>query len=128
MKLDTGPRTDAPPHGSASGRLLALGAADGAGYGRGMKAKTVDPRDQTMEVDDPVYRVYFWEEGGGAKEEWELSEGDLDEVLDWIPTRSLGRSHRLWAVIRAPQAVTLIRLRGVDLDTDQWPTWAQAVR
>jgi hypothetical protein len=38
-----------------------------------MKVELVDPRDQTLQVADPAYRVYFWTEGGSAKEEWELS-------------------------------------------------------
>ncbi|MGP4032357.1 hypothetical protein [Pseudarthrobacter sp. 1C304] len=54
-----------------------------------MKAELIDPRDETLQVADPTYRVYFWAEGGEAKEEWELSGTDLDEVLEWIPSHSL---------------------------------------
>jgi hypothetical protein len=40
-----------------------------------MKAEFIDARDQTLKVDDPTYRVYFWAEVGDAKDEWELSGG-----------------------------------------------------
>ena len=42
-----------------------------------MKAALIDPRDKTLQVDDPTYRVYFWAGDGAAKEEWELAETDL---------------------------------------------------
>jgi hypothetical protein len=92
-----------------------------------MRATLIDPRDQTTQVDNPTYRVYFWTEGGGAKEEWELSGADLPEVLEWIPAHSTGRSHSLWAVTRSPGEVCLIRLQGIDLDSDpdSWPDWAE---
>lgn len=94
-----------------------------------MKAVPIDPRDQTLQIDDPTYRVYFWADDGGAKEEWELSGADLDEVLEWIPSQSDGRSHSLWLVTRSPGDVCLIRLRGIDLDAmrHEWPSWAQQV-
>lgn len=95
-------------------------------YGRWTRAELIDPRDQTLHVDDPKYRVYFWAEDG-SKQEWELSGADLDEVLEWIPLHSQGRSHSLWAVTRLPDEVCLIRLQGIDLDTrpDAWPSWAR---
>lgn len=94
-----------------------------------MKAVPIDPRDQTSQLDDPTYRVYFWSADGSAKEEWELSEADLGEVLDWVATSSGGRRHSLWAVISTMINVTLIRLEGIDLDADAeaWPAWAQEV-
>ncbi|GHD43734.1 hypothetical protein D9V29_13940 [Mycetocola manganoxydans] len=94
-----------------------------------MRAELIDPRDQTTQVDDPTYRVYFWAEGGGAKEEWELFDADLDEVLEWIPAHALGRPHSLWAVTRSTEGVCLIRLRGIDLDVERgtWPVWAHEV-
>jgi hypothetical protein len=91
-----------------------------------MRAEQVDPRDQTSEIDDPTYRVYFWE-GDGSSEEWEISETDVDGVLAWIPTRSDGRSHSLWAVVRSPGDVRLVRLQGIDAGTglEVWPNWAR---
>ena len=70
-----------------------------------MKAALIDPRDQTSQVDDPTYRAYFWSGVGAAKEEWELAETDLREVLAWMPTRSDGRPHSLWAVTRTGRSV-----------------------
>jgi hypothetical protein len=95
-----------------------------------VKAASIDPRDQTSQVDDAAYRVYFWAGDGAAKEGWELAETDLSEVLAWIPTRSDGRPHSLWAVTRIGADVTLIRLEGMDLDAGvkAWPAWAQEVR
>lgn len=87
-----------------------------------MRAELIDPRNHTLQVDDPKYRVYFWAEDG-TKQEWELSGADLDEVLEWIPVHSQGRSRSLRAVMRLPGEVCLIRLQGIDLDTrpDAWP-------
>jgi hypothetical protein len=95
-----------------------------------MKAALIDPRDQTSQVDDPTSRVYFWSGDGAAKEEWELAETDPGEVLAWMPTRSDGRLHSLWAVTSIGPDVTLIRLEGMDRDAGvkTWPTWAQDVR
>lgn len=95
-----------------------------------MRAVPIDPRDQTSQLDDPTYRVYFWSVDGSAKEGWELSEADLGEVLAWVATSSGGRPHSLWAVVRNLAGVTLIRLEGMDLDADAeaWPAWAQEVR
>lgn len=94
-----------------------------------MRAALIDPRDQTQQVDDPNYRVYFWAEDGSAKEEWELTGTDLDGVLDWIASESHGRSHSLWVVTRSARDVCLIRLQGIDLDADSdvWPSWARQV-
>ncbi|PPF41028.1 hypothetical protein [Rathayibacter sp. AY1A3] len=91
-----------------------------------MKAELHDPRDQTLQVDDPTYRVHFWSEDGSSNQEWELSETDLDEVLAWIPKRAHGRTHSLWVVTRSDHDVCLIRLRGIDLDAAEsyWPSWA----
>lgn len=98
-------------------------------YGRWMRAELIDPRDQTLQVNDPAYRVYFWADGGASKQEWELSGADLDDVLEWIPSHSHGRSHTLWAVTRSPGEICLIRLQGIDLGTgpDAWPSWARQV-
>lgn len=95
-----------------------------------MRAALIDPRDQTLQVDDPSYRVYFWAEDGSTKEEWELTGADLDEVLEWIPSQSRGWYHSLWAVTRSARDVCLIRLQGRDLTavSDVWPSWARQVR
>lgn len=90
-----------------------------------MRAERIDPRDQTVQIDAPSYRVYFWTDDG-AKEEWELSGADLFEVLEWLRSTADGRSFSLWAVTRSPGEVCLVRLQGIDLDADagSWPAWA----
>lgn len=75
-----------------------------------MRAMTVDPTDQTGEVDDPVYRVYFWD-GPASSDEWELKDATLDDVLAWIEVNKAGRQYTLWLVVPGP-GVTLARLRG----------------
>lgn len=90
-----------------------------------MRAELIDPRDQTLQIDAPSYRVYFWTEHG-AKEEWELSGADLYEVLEWTRSTASGRSYSLWAATRSPGNVCLMRLQGIGLDADaeSWPAWA----
>ena len=58
-----------------------------------MKVREVDPRDITWELDDPVFRVYFWKMYARAPEpatpdawecmEYEVSEADVKEVIRW---------------------------------------------
>ena len=94
-----------------------------------MRARPVDPRDQTSEVDDPAYRVTFW--AGYASSQWELTEADLDEVLTWIDQTANGRTHSLWVVRHEEDSgLELIRLRGIDppATPDTWPPWAVEVR
>jgi hypothetical protein len=93
-------------------------------YRRTMKSCLIDPRDANHEADAPTYRVYFWADDASGKEEWELSETDLDAVLQWIPLHSKGRSHSLWAAMKEVDGVTLVRLRGIDLDAAP-ETWAE---
>ena len=90
-----------------------------------MLASPIDPRDQTSEVDDPVYRAYFWDSPASC-DEWELAEADIDEVLEWVRANGRGRPHSLWVVVRGEQGVQLVRLRGIDPTAapDTWPAWA----
>ena len=94
-----------------------------------MRARPVDPRDQTSEVVDPRYRVFFRVSPTWA-EEWELTETDLDEVLGWISQNGRGRPHSLWVVVATDGGVQHIRLRGIDptAPADTWPAWAVETR
>ena len=47
---------------------------------RGMETRSVDPRDQTWEIHDPKYRVYF-HDAKGASDEYEIGGGDVSEVM-----------------------------------------------
>ena len=94
-----------------------------------MRARRVDPRDQTLEMNDPRYRVYFWTESS-ACEEWELTETDLDEVLIWLSQHADGRTHSLWVALQRDAEVELVRSRGIDppASADTWPAWAMEAR
>lgn len=94
-----------------------------------MRTFPVDPRDETLEVDDPRYRVYFWT-GSSSSDEWELTETDLDEVLVWVSQNANGRTHSLWIVLDHGDGIELVRLRGIDppASPDSWPAWALEVR
>lgn len=76
-------------------------------------ARQIDPRDQTWEVDEPAYRVFF---GGpeGASDEWELVDCDVDEVLRWAHDTADGRTFVLYCVVTEPGEVGLVRLLGAD--------------
>ncbi|WP_114560504.1 hypothetical protein [Desertihabitans aurantiacus] len=94
-----------------------------------MRARPVDPRDQTSEVAAPRYRVVFWT-SSSSSEEWQLSEADLDEVLSWVAAHGDGRRHSLW--VELPDAgggVQVVRLRGIDppASPGTWPSWAREV-
>jgi hypothetical protein len=74
----------------------------------------VDPRDQTEEVDEPRYRVYFWQ--GGDSDEYEVTGADVHEVLGWADSNGRGRTYSLWACLaaRSGGGVNLVRLAGWD--------------
>ena len=79
-----------------------------------MKVESVDPRDQTEEVDAPRYRVYFWH--GSESDEYEITGADVHEVLTWADVRAAGRTYSLWASLPASDefGVKLVRLAGWD--------------
>lgn len=87
----------------------------------------IDPRDTEWEIDDPVYRVYFWQQPialpGMSQEdvmylcdEHRLSgAADVGEVLDWA--RSAARPDQtftLYVEHRDAGRPGLLRLMGVD--------------
>ena len=76
------------------------------------------PTGSNQRVDDPAYRVYFWDGPWSCKES-ELTQADIDEVLEWIRANGRGRPHSLWAVVRAQQDV---QLADVGASTQQPPT------
>lgn len=96
-----------------------------------MQVRQIDPRDQTSEIDDPRYRVYFWETLADplawSSDEWEISEADVPEVLAWVDANAGGRLASIWVALRIGPGVQLIRLAGVDptAPDETWPTWAK---
>lgn len=85
-----------------------------------MEHALVDPRDGRWEVDQPVYRAYFWRPDGGACREYELREAaDVAEVLEWARTfpeteaRLAGWVPEIWVTHRdRVDGLGLIRLMG----------------
>ena len=87
-----------------------------------MQVRSVDPRDISVEIDSPSYRVYFWKRQGQDKqaantgyecEEYELSDADVEEVLSWAKSKGKGHSHVcVYAVFTDGEGSGLIRLTG----------------
>jgi hypothetical protein len=73
----------------------------------------VDPRDETWEVDLPLYRVYFWD-AEASSDEYELSGAeDVAEVLRWAESDRDGRSFTMYACIPR-DGLGLVRVAGAD--------------
>lgn len=61
-----------------------------------LRAEQVDPRDVQVEVEAPIYRVYFTD-GGGATDEYRLTGAtDVREALEWGTANAAGRSFQLF--------------------------------
>lgn len=77
-----------------------------------MRARSVDPRTASGLVDDPDFRVDFWD-GSGASDEWLLEDvEDVSDVLTWSREHARGRSAVVYAQINDGTSVTLVRLSG----------------
>ncbi|WP_432503337.1 hypothetical protein [Kineococcus arenarius] len=107
-----------------------------------MRSEAVDPRDVSFEVEQPVYRVYFWEHTGTgytfpqrrgrelgpaqayasrASDEHRLHEAeDVEQVLAWAQAHAAGRSFVVYVEVEehAPTGRQrgLVRLHGRDPD------------
>ena len=77
-----------------------------------MDITPVDPRDQTWELERPTYRVYFWDVNGGS-DEYELSGGDIEAVLEWAERERSQRTFALYVCI-PNDGLGLVRLAGHD--------------
>lgn len=77
-----------------------------------MDIRAVNPRDQTWELDQPSYRVYF-HDANGASDEYELRDGDVVDVLTWAQDQRAGRSFVLYACVPG-DGLGLVRLQGRD--------------
>lgn len=97
-------------------------------------AEPVDPRDTRWEIDQPIYRVYFWsrqapppgigvEQVGYVAEEYRIRGAtDVTDVLDWAQrTARADQTYCLYVEHVADGLLGLIRLAGVDpgLSADQ---------
>ncbi|MCI3918732.1 hypothetical protein MO973_00555 [Paenibacillus sp. TRM 82003] len=107
-----------------------------------MRSEGVDPRDVGFEVEQPVYRVHFWQHTGTgyafpqrsgadlgpavahpsyASDEHRLQEArDVEEVLTWARAQAAGRVFVVYAEVRewtpAGERCGLLRLHGQDPD------------
>ena len=58
--------------------------------------------------------AYFWDEPANACDEWELEGADVEAALDWARSAADGRTFKLYAVVKQPGEVGLIRVHGTD--------------
>jgi hypothetical protein len=70
--------------------------------------------------EDPVFRVRLWapsrKEGGAwLVDDWELTHGDLDEVIAWAEEQAQGHPYELFVRAGSPD---FYRLRGRPADGD----------
>ena len=73
-----------------------------------MQISTVDPRDQTWEIDNPVFPLSFHDDDGTSYEH-EVRDASVDELLAWAGRFAEGRT---FGVPR--DGLGLIRLIGKD--------------
>jgi len=72
----------------------------------------IDPRDQSWEVRQPAYRVYF-HDARGASYEYEVSGADVKRVLEWAEAEKGERTYVLYACATM-DGLGLLRLQGQD--------------
>jgi hypothetical protein len=83
-----------------------------------MYASPVDPRINRWEVDQPAYRVTFWQQSsspsgaGWTSDEWRLTEADVHEVLAWVDDQANGRRVTVWVDLAHDGEPGLVRLSG----------------
>jgi hypothetical protein len=79
---------------------------------KNMDIRAVDQRDQTWEVSQLRYRVYFHDEDGTAREH-EVEGADVAEVMAWAEAQRNGRTFVLYACVPR-DGLGLLRLAGSD--------------
>jgi hypothetical protein len=77
-----------------------------------VQISTVDPRDQTREIDDPVFRVYF-HDNDRTSSEYEVRDVNVDELLAWARRFAEGRTFVVYVCVPR-DGLGLIRLIGED--------------
>ena len=73
-----------------------------------MQITDVDPRDQTWEIEDPLYRVYFHDRAGTSAEV-EVAGAAIDEVIAFAQRERGDRSFVIYACVPR-DGIGLIRL------------------
>jgi hypothetical protein len=82
-----------------------------------LRARPVDPRDTRWEVWNPAFRVYFWRSlgGGWMSREFEISGGDVVEVLAWAADHAEDdETYTVHCVVDGADGTGLVRLAGTD--------------
>jgi hypothetical protein len=82
-----------------------------------MQITGVDPRDVRYELDEPDYRVYFFELDGSSDEYHLAGASDVAEVLDWAKANVGDRTYVVYVFADfGPDGAkpSLIRLLGRD--------------
>jgi hypothetical protein len=96
----------------ASARLTAASTAPWARGLIGVQISTVDPRDQTWEIDNPVFRVYFHDDDGTSYEH-AVRDGNVEELLAWAGRFAEGRTFVVYVCVPR-DGLGLIQLIGKD--------------
>ncbi|MDQ2850740.1 MAG: hypothetical protein M3Y49_08390 [Actinomycetota bacterium] len=86
-----------------------------------MDVHRVDPRDQTWEIVETRYRVYF-HDSARRSDEYEISGADIFEVIAWADAQKLGRTYVLYACV-PDDGLGLVRLAGTDPNEEGGVTW-----
>ena len=82
-----------------------------------MEVRPIDPRDTEMEIDFPIFRVFFWKrqsdrpDSGFQSDEYELVNArDVHEMMQWAEANAGDRTFTAYVVVDK----TLVRLSGQD--------------
>jgi hypothetical protein len=82
-----------------------------------MQVRGIDPRDVRSEVEQPTYRVYFFESDGRSDEYHLTGARDVAEVLDWATANANDRTYVVYVLTDfgpSSEQPGLIRLLGRD--------------
>ena len=85
-----------------------------------IEARPVEPRDVTISVDAPTFRVYFWRSPPSlACREFEVTGADVDEIIEWAEDhKAAGETYELGVLTPVAEMqegdVVLTRIKGTD--------------
>jgi hypothetical protein len=98
--------------GAADARILGVAGSHQLRQAMDVHVAPIDPRDQSWEVPQPAYRVYF-HDARGASYEYEVSGANVKGVLEWADAESGDRTYVLYACATM-NGLGLLRLQGHD--------------
>lgn len=76
----------------------------------GLVARRVDPRDQSWEIANPAYRVYF-AEGKGVADEWRIENAkSVQEAIQWALETRGERKYTLYVEVGFGLEIGLIEI------------------